>query len=163
MTPERQAPLFLFGTSGTLLLGALAFQFIGGLNPCEMCFWQRYAHLAVLLIAGIGLVINLSWIRWLAVFAMAVAAALAAWHAGIELKWWPGVTACTASTAGATMADMMSQLSTPLVRCDQAPWSLLGISMAGWNAIISAGAALIGGFLIRFNRKPRPYRESIRA
>ena len=58
MIAQRQAPLLLFATSGALLLGALAFQFIGGLAPCEMCYWQRYAHLAVLAVAAAGAAVS---------------------------------------------------------------------------------------------------------
>ena len=63
--------------------------------------------------------------------------AIGVWHAGIELKLLPGATACTASLSGSA-ADMLKDVfSRPLVRCDDVQWSWLGISMAGWNAIIS--------------------------
>ncbi|TPE64602.1 disulfide bond formation protein B [Sandaracinobacter neustonicus] len=151
----RQAAWLLIAVSGSLLLGALAFQFIGGLAPCEMCYWQRYAHLAVLAVAGLALISGNRAIGWLAVLAMAIAAGLGLFHAGVELKWWQGVTACTAPvSAGMSTADMLDKLmNAPLVRCDQIPWSLLGISMAGWNALISAGAALCGAFVLIFTQR----------
>ena len=151
----RQAAWLLIAVSGALLLGALAFQFIGGLKPCEMCYWQRYAHLAVLVVSALALISGNRALGWLAALAMAVAAGLGLFHAGVELKWWQGVTACTAPvSAGMSTADMLDTLmNAPLVRCDEIPWSLLGISMAGWNALISAGAALSAAFVLVFTRR----------
>ena len=63
--------------------------------------------------------------------------AIGVFHAGVELGWWEGLTRCTAG--GAMSLDEL--MNVPLVRCDQVQWSLMGISMAGWNAIISLGAA----------------------
>jgi disulfide bond formation protein DsbB len=153
----RQAAWLLFAVSGSLLLGALGFQFLGGLAPCEMCFWQRYAHLAVLAVAALALLSGNRAIGWLAVLAMAAAAGLGLFHAGVEQKWWQGITACTAPvSAGMSTADMLDTLmNAPLVRCDEIPWSLMGISMAGWNALISTGAALCGAFILIFTRRAK--------
>lgn len=155
MTGARQAPLLLFAVSGSLLLGALGFQYLGGLPPCEMCFWQRYAHLAVLALSGLAFVLGNRALGWLAVLAMLAAAGLGLFHAGVEQKWWQGVTACTAPVAsGMSTADMMDAfLNAPLTRCDQIPWSLFGLSMAGWNALISAGAALSAAAVLIFTAK----------
>jgi disulfide bond formation protein DsbB len=151
----RQAAWLLFAVSGSLLLGALGFQFLGGLAPCEMCYWQRHAHLAVLAVAGLALITGNRAAGWLAVLAMVAAAGLGLFHAGVEQKWWQGVTACTAPvSAGMSTAEMLDTLmKTPLVRCDEIPWSLLGVSMAGWNALVSAGAALCGAFILIFTRR----------
>lgn len=155
MPNGRQAAALLFAVSGSLLLGALAFQFIGGLKPCEMCHWQRWAHLGVLAVAGLGWATGNRALAWLAVLAMAVAAGLGLFHAGVELKWWPGITACTAPVAPGMSTEAMldSLLAAPLVRCDEIPWSLFGLSMAGWNALVSAGAALCGAALLVFSGK----------
>lgn len=151
----RQAAWLLFAVSGSLLLGALGFQFLRGLAPCEMCYWQRYAHLAVLAVAGLALITGNRAAGWVAVLAMAIAAGLGLFHAGVEQKWWQGVTACTAPvSAGMSTAEMLDTLmNAPLVRCDEIPWSLLGVSMAGWNALVSAGAALCGAFILIFTRR----------
>lgn len=152
MTGTRQAALLLFAVSGSLLLGAVAFQYLGGLAPCEMCFWQRYGHLAVLLVAGLALLSGNRALGWLAVLTMAAAAGLGLYHAGVEQKWWAGITACSAPVgAGMSTADMMDVLlNAPLTRCDEIPWSLLGLSMAGWNALLSAGAALCAAAVLIF-------------
>jgi disulfide bond formation protein DsbB len=152
MTGARQASLLLFAVSGSLLVGALAFQFLGGLAPCEMCYWQRYAHLAVLAVSGLAFVSGNRALGWLAVLAMVAAAGLGLFHAGVEQKWWEGITACTAPvSAGMSSADMLDALmNAPLTRCDEIPWSLFGVSMAGWNALVSAGAALCAAAVLVF-------------
>lgn len=138
----RSAAWLLFAVSGSLLLGALGFQHLGGLAPCEMCYWQRYAHVAVVAIALLALLTGRRALLALAIIAMVVAAGLGLYHAGVELKWWQGLTACTAPpvASGNLFEEMLGK---PLVRCDEIPWSLLGISMAGWNAIISGLAAVV--------------------
>jgi disulfide bond formation protein DsbB len=131
--------------SGSLLLGALAFQFIGGLPPCEMCHWQRWAHLAVL---GAGaLALFAPSLLPLPLLAMAVSAGLGAYHAGVEQRWWDGPGCAAAFRPGEDLLG--SIIASPLVRCDQIPWSFLGLSMAGWNAAISFLAVVAAGYLWR--------------
>lgn len=138
--------------SGALLLGALAFQFIGGLPPCEMCYWQRYAHVAVIVLAAPAVVLPPAVARLLvigAIVALFVSAGLALFHVGVEWKWWDGPTACSGgSLLGLDPKDAARRMmETPLVRCDEIPWSLFGISMAGYNFLISliAGLAVAQG------------------
>jgi disulfide bond formation protein DsbB len=140
----RRAGWLLVASSGGLLLGALGFQFIGGLAPCDMCHWQRWAHLAVIALALPAAIGGSRLLASVAILAMVVSAGLGLFHAGVEQKWWPGITACAASLpAGASASDMLDQmLGAPLVRCDSIPWSVLGLSMAAWNAALSALAAL---------------------
>jgi disulfide bond formation protein DsbB len=122
-----------------LLGGALGSQYLGGLHPCEMCYWQRWPHAAAILLAGAAFVLTsrARLLTALAALAIAVSGVIGAFHAGVELGWWEGLTRCTAG--GAISLDDL--LKVPLVRCDQVQWSLLGISMAGWNAILSLGSA----------------------
>jgi disulfide bond formation protein DsbB len=127
-----------------LLGGALASQYIGGLHPCEMCYWQRWPHGAAIVLAALSFTAPASSARSRAI-ALAAAAAIAisgvigVFHAGVELGWWEGFTSCTAT--GAVSLD--SILAAPLVRCDQVQWAFLGLSMAAWNAVISLGSAAI--------------------
>ncbi|MEP7315345.1 MAG: disulfide bond formation protein B [Sphingomicrobium sp.] len=125
-----------------LLGGALLSQYVGGLNPCEMCYWQRWPHgVAITLAAGSFYYAAGSRpsrnLTGLAALAIAVSGAIGVFHAGVEIGWWEGLTRCA---AGGPMS-LNDVLSAPLVRCDQVQWSLAGISMAGWNAIISLGSA----------------------
>jgi disulfide bond formation protein DsbB len=131
-----------------LLGGALGSQYLGGLHPCEMCYWQRWPHAAAILLAGAAFLLpaRARLLTTLAALAIAVSGAIGVFHAGVELGWWEGLTRCTAG--GALSLDEL--MNVPLVRCDQVQWSWLGISMAGWNAILSLGsAAVITGLLGR--------------
>lgn len=125
-----------------LLGGALASQYLGGLAPCEMCYWQRWPHWAAIALAIGALVSPIDAPRTrpltlLAALAVAISGAIGVFHAGVEYGWWEGFTQCTAGGA-TSLEDIMA---TPLVRCDQVQWSLFGISLAGWNALISLGGA----------------------
>jgi disulfide bond formation protein DsbB len=80
---------------------------------------------------------------WLAALSILAAGALGFYHAGVEMKVFPGVTACTATAHGNAAEILKQVMEAPLVRCDQVQWSLLGISMAGWNFLISTLSALL--------------------
>lgn len=126
-----------------LLAAALGSQYVGGLVPCEMCYWQRWAHAAALPFAALAFTAAAGSKRsrlltLIAAGAIAVSGAIGVYHAGVELGWFEGLTTCTASAT--TLEDIMRA---PLVRCDQVQWSFLGISMAGWNAILSLGGAAL--------------------
>ncbi len=141
----RQARALALLVPAGLLGGALFSQYVGGLYPCEMCYWQRWPHAAAILLAIGALVSPLGSPRTrplvlLAAAAIAISGAIGVFHAGVELGYWEGITTCT-TTGAVSLEDI---LNVPLIRCDQVQWSFLGISMAGWNAIISlAGAAAI--------------------
>lgn len=141
-TRLRQARLLALIVPAGLLGGALFSQYIGGLYPCEMCWWQRYPHGLAILLALAALASPLGSPRTrplvlLAALAIAASGAIGVYHAGVELKWWEGFTTCATSGAR-TLQDI---LDTPLIRCDQVQWSFLGLSLAAWNAIISIGGA----------------------
>ena len=140
----------------TSLLGAAyGSQYIGGLYPCEMCWWQRYAHFAALPFAllafsGAAAAPRSRAFTLLAALAIAISGAIGVYHAGVELKIFEGLTTCTSTASGASTADLMKAiLNAPIIRCDQVQWSFLGISMAGWNAIISLGGAAAILFFVR--------------
>jgi disulfide bond formation protein DsbB len=133
-----------------LLGGALGSQYLGGLYPCEMCYWQRWPHAAAIVLAGASFVMpsRARLLTALAALAIAASGAIGVFHAGVEIGWWEGLTRCTAGGA-ISLEDLMN---VPLVRCDQVQWSLLGISMAGWNAIISLGSAAVIALLLARGR-----------
>jgi disulfide bond formation protein DsbB len=142
-----------------LLGGALGSQYLGGLHPCEMCYWQRWPHAAAILLATLAFTAPAGSQRsriftLLAATAIAVSGAIGVYHAGVELQVFEGVTSCTTTARAATSAELLEQLMrVPLVRCDQVQWSFLGISMAGWNAIVSlAGAAAVAALTLSRKR-----------
>ena len=133
-----------------LLGGALGSQYIGGLHPCEMCYWQRWPHGAAILFALLAFTGPAESPRsraltLLAALAIAVSGAIGVYHAGVEAKVFEGLTECTATGRGLSTAELLEQIRhAPLVRCDEVQFRFLGISMAGWNAILSlSGAAAI--------------------
>ncbi|MBE9476241.1 MAG: disulfide bond formation protein B [Proteobacteria bacterium] len=133
--------LILIATLGSIALlgGAFAFQHLGDMPPCKMCLWQRWPHAAAIIIGIIGLATGR---RELAIFGMLAAlttAGIGVYHAGVEQMWWEGPTTCTSgSIAGLSTDDLLAQiLEAPVVRCDEIAWSMFGISMAAWNAILS--------------------------
>jgi disulfide bond formation protein DsbB len=140
-----------------LLAGAFGSQYFGGLIPCEMCWWQREAHMAAVVLAALAFAVPRASRAFtlLAALAIAVSGAIGFYHAGVELQIFQGFTTCTATASGTSTAELFKQIAgAPLIRCDQVQWSFLGISMAGWNAIISlAGAAVITLLTVRGSRR----------
>ena len=129
-----------------LLVGAYGSQYIGGLFPCEMCWWQRYPHFAAVGIALAAFIVGnhgyRSTLVALAALAIATSGAIAGYHAGVEYGWWEGLTKCTSSVTGTGDDLLKSIMNAPLIRCDVAPWTLFGISLAGYNFLLSVGGAV---------------------
>ena len=139
----RQAQWLAFGVPALLLAGAYVSQYGFGLYPCEMCWWQRYAHFAALALGLVSLVAppRALWV-WLAGVAVLVSGLIGAFHAGVEYGWWEGFTTCTANLGSAGGDPLEAIMNAPLVRCDVPQWTLAGISLAGFNAIFSVLAAV---------------------
>jgi disulfide bond formation protein DsbB len=132
-----------------LLGGAYVSQYVFGLYPCEMCWWQRYPHFLAIVFGAIGLAVPRAALPvWLAVLATAVSGGIGAMHAGVEYGWWEGFTACT-SAADLSGDPLKAIMNAPIIRCDVAPWTLLGISLAGFNFLISIGGAALVALLLR--------------
>ena len=138
MTPSLTlAQRLALGVPALLLAGAYISEYGFGLYPCEMCWWQRYAHFAAV---GLALVSTVAqpkklWIV-LAGLGVLVSGLIGGFHAGVEYGWWEGFTACTSNVReGGDPLDAI--MNAPLIRCDVAQWTLGGISLAGFNAIIS--------------------------
>jgi disulfide bond formation protein DsbB len=132
-----------------LLGGALGSQYLGGLYPCEMCYWQRWPHGAAILLAALAFTAPADSSRsrtltLLAALAIAISGAIGVYHAGVEAKIFEGFTQCTALVRGGSTADLLKQIThAPLIRCDQVQFQFLGVSLAGWNAILSIGGAAL--------------------
>lgn len=148
MTALSRARLVAILAPVVLLGGALISQYVFGLHPCEMCMWQRWPHLAAIALALLAIVSRgkpstSAALTALAAVAIAVSGGIGAFHAGVEYGWWTGLTACSTTPVGGSAADILdSIMATPLTRCDVAPWSLFGISLAGYNALLSLAAAI---------------------
>ena len=133
-----------------LLAGAFGSEHLGGLNPCEMCWWQRWPHMAAVAFALVAIAAGgrlpdrgRSFV-WLAALAILVSGGIGVYHAGVEAGIFEGITQCSAVDASGTAEDVLNRImNAPIVRCDQVQWSLFGISMAGWNAILSISSALV--------------------
>lgn len=147
-------PAFAATVSILMLATAHAFETFGGYAPCNLCLRQREVYWAALTVAVIGLalgVLKRPLVREALALALAAifltGAVVAGYHAGVEWHWWPGPTTCTGGAvkigAGA-LADLMAGAKVHPPACDQAAWRMLGISMAGYNAAISAALAALG-------------------
>ncbi len=139
----RNLALLAAAGSAALLLGALAFQYIGGLPPCKMCIWQRWPHLVAVLIGAVFLVATYRILALAGAAAAITTGGIGVFHAGVEQGWWDGPDTCTSgSIEGLSASQLLDQImAAPVVRCDDIAWQMLGVSMAGWNAIISFGLA----------------------
>ena len=144
MTPSlKLAQRLALGVPAVLLAGAYVSEYGFGLFPCEMCWWQRYAHFVALALALVSFAVPPKSL-WVALAALAVLASgiIGGFHAGVEYGWWEGLTACASSVDSSSGDPLSAIMNAPLIRCDVAPWTLAGISLAGFNAIISVMSAV---------------------
>jgi disulfide bond formation protein DsbB len=137
--------LLAAGGSLAMLLAAGGFQYLGGLAPCAMCLWQRWPHMAAVAIGAAGIGTTAAVVPLAGALAALTTAAIGLYHTGVERGWWEGPTSCTSgSVAGLDPGELLDQiLAAPLVRCDEVPWEMLGLSMASWNAVVSLGLAAL--------------------
>lgn len=151
---HRAARMVALAVPAGLLAGAYVSQYGFGLFPCEMCWWQRYAHFAALPFALLAFAQpRTRWSVALAIVGIAASALIGAYHAGVEYHWWEGLTACT-STADLSSGNALDAiLNAPMIRCDQAQWTLAGISLAGFNFLFSGAGALLAAVLLARSRK----------
>jgi disulfide bond formation protein DsbB len=160
VSPAAAARLIALLLPLALLGGALGSQYLGGLHPCEMCYWQRWPHGAAIVLAALAFTAPAEsspsrTLTILAALAIATSGAIGVYHAGVEAKIFEGVTTCTSTATGATPEELLkSIIHAPIVRCDEVQFRFLGISMAGWNAILSlSGAAAIVMLTLRGARR----------
>ena len=131
---DKLAQRLALAIPALLLAGAYVSQYGFGLYPCEMCWWQRYPHFAAIGIAFISTIAPPRRV-WIALAALAIFASglIGAFHAGVEYGWWEGITPCTGA------AD---PFALEFARCDVPAFTLLGISLAGFNALFSIAGAI---------------------
>ncbi|MEQ1648665.1 MAG: disulfide bond formation protein B [Hyphomicrobiaceae bacterium] len=136
---------FLLATAA--ILTALAFEYIGGYNPCPLCLQQRYAYYIAIPTLFLALILytagrqsTAALVFLLISFAFVANAILGIYHSGAEWKFWPGPDTCagTAAPLASSPGGLLKSLpTTRIIRCDEAPWRLFGLSFAGWNVVIS--------------------------
>ena len=160
--PSKLGLLAALG-SGALLGGAYYFQYVVGLAPCTMCYWQRWPHM-VAIVAGLCALLSYARPRLalvlllVAITGLIATALIGAYHVGVEYRWWPGPQTCSGNIPAGLTADQLKKylFGAKMVRCDETAWSLWGISMAGWNVILSGGLAFIlGSGVARWIREQR--------
>lgn len=138
--------------SGLLLVGAFAFQYLGGLAPCAMCLWQRWPHAAALAVGAAGLAMHSAGLAVLGGLAMLGNAGIALYHTGVERDWWEGPASCSGGggLGSANMADLLNpDIGSGLVMCDEVAWSMLGLSMASWNGLACLALAALWALAAR--------------
>lgn len=155
---------------GVAILGYVYWaQFIDGLAPCPLCWWQRYAWFAAVALACVSLILSLRWAvcwsaRWGArlarwallgtAAALAIGACIAGYHVGIEAGWWQGNMACAAPEIGAdaSIEELRAALmQLDIVSCKEVVWTWLGWSMAAWNVVVSflLSSWIVAGIMLR--------------
>jgi disulfide bond formation protein DsbB len=154
--PIRTAAIVVAAGGAAAILGVWFFQYGLGLKPCPLCLEQRYAFyfgipLAVLVVLGESVGAS----RKVLIAALLVLAAgmlwntgLSTYHAGVEWKWWPGPRDCSGPLDNlGSGGGLLSQLqSISVVRCDEAAWRFLGISLAGYDVLVSLALAVVAGW-----------------
>lgn len=145
---SRRIALVLAACAAAILIGALGFQYLGGLAPCPLCIWQRYALIVAMMLA-LGSALSMDntarVLLILAGVAFVASAGIGGFQVGVEQGWWQGSQACTGGQpTPATLDQLITQAQGKLpARCDEVAWSLFGISLAGYNFLISLALAAI--------------------
>lgn len=152
------AALVVLAVSVATLAGAWAFQLIGGLAPCPMCLVQRWAYYAVIPVCMAILYLRRTSTDsaasrvalGLCGLAILAGGAYGAYHAGVEWKWWPGPTTCTGGGDFSGDTSGLPDLTKPpVVPCDEAAWRLFGLSLAGYNVLISLALVALCGWALK--------------
>ncbi len=154
-TDPRALPAFASLASAGALATAYGSQYLGGLQPCILCLYQRVPFWLVLVLGAVGAVLaargRRDAARWLVVIcglAFLAGAGIAFFHVGVEQHWWAGTDTCAAPImAAASLEELRAQLAAaPIVRCDDIPFELFGISFAGFNVMASLALAALCGW-----------------
>ena len=162
--PAAVAALAVFAVSAATILGAWYFQYVVKLAPCPLCLEERLPYHIVIplaLLLAIAAFVRaprtLVAVGFIAIIvAVLCGAALGAYHAGVEWRWWPGPTDCSGPISDfKAKGPLISQLqSVQVVRCDEAAWRFLGLSLAGYNVIVSLVIAAIAALGLSVSRPP---------
>jgi disulfide bond formation protein DsbB len=141
MLNQRHTLLAVFAVTLAVLLGAWIFEYFG-YAPCELCLMQRFAYYAVIPLSLIFAYLPANIQRtglYLVALIMLGSMIFGIYHSGVEWKFWPGPTTCTGGNLGGGLPDLTKKA----VMCDQPAIRILGLSLAGWNAVISALVSIL--------------------
>ena len=144
----------MIAAAGSLALLMVAFVFQAlGYAPCTLCYWQRWPHAVAVGVGLAAFALGLRPLLWLGAISTFTTGAIGVFHVGVEQKWWVGPSSCTGGGAGLSGLSGNDLLSTDVldkvVMCDEVAWAFLGLSMPGWNAVLSFGLMLVWGAALR--------------
>lgn len=145
-TNRSTAGLVLAGSIAALAV-AFASQYIGGLLPCQLCWWQRWGYAGAIALAIIALLLP-RHLRGagalLASLAVLVTAGISLFHTGVEYHWWQGLPSCSGTLDTSQSISNLEQqlLATPVIPCDRPAWTMFGISMAGYDFLYATALGL---------------------
>ncbi len=132
----KYARLAWLGSVG-LMIGVVIFQYGMDMRPCQLCIYQRWPHVIAIALGAYAIWARKMWLFPILGVVILIGAGIAFYHSGVEQHWWAGLQSC--SGGGASSFDEL--MGTAPARCDEIPWSFLGLSMATWNGLISLGIA----------------------
>lgn len=147
--PSRVAALGVLVVAAATILGALASQHVFGLVPCKLCLWQRWPYYVGVPVAALTLLVPNVGLRRVGLGLLAlvflVSAVVGGYHAGAEWGLWPGPSDCGGGMAPSSSVEELLRgiETTRIVSCTEAAWRLFGVSLAGWNALVSLGLAVV--------------------
>lgn len=132
-----------FLIASSLILSALALQYIGGYAPCPLCVWQRYPYLILIPVAIYGIQVPKIWLALVLGVTYEILMMLSFFHVGVEMGWWAGLGTCGGSLPAAdSVAALRASLqNAPVVSCEDPALTILGLSLAMWHVLI---ASLLG-------------------
>lgn len=162
LIPPKRLPLLIAGSAAAVLAAANFFEYVLGYAPCQLCLYQRIPWWIALGLGCAAMMLTkrrgtLSLIVVLtALLAVAAGAGIAGYHAGVEYKFWPGPSGCTGTqeisgSLSAAIGNVQDGPAPPA--CDEVPWSLFGISMAGYNFFLSLGLVALSALVLNAARR----------
>lgn len=146
------------------LCAAWIAQYVFDLAPCDLCLMQRWPYVVLIILSIIAYAVRESRVSYIVtilgmVVSYVVGTGIAAFHTGVERHWWKYASDCTTNVASADSIDGLREaiLNAPTVRCDEIPWSFMGLSFANYNALFSAGMVLVMMYIAwaTWDQRPR--------
>lgn len=148
--PTAKTWLLLLGLATALVLAsAYAMQYLGGMEPCRLCYWQRYPYMAAIAVAALGVASRFVRLALLVLIALfLVDAGLAFYHVGVEQGLFALPAGCASVGSAGTIEELRAQLQSAAPACDQVSVSFLGLSLSAWNGLTALVLALASGLAL---------------